>query len=544
MAISLSGQLADFDLPQIISVLEVGRVSGRLQANSPEGDGALFFFQGEIVAAEAGLFSGELAAFLVLSWNIGTFDFSRDTIERDRQIHRSNQGLCLEGMRLIDVSISDGAIYSPLAGTGVNRLADEQERVLAATDGKSNLKQIAAACGWPELAVCYFLEQLERAEVVTRQAPGTPVETVEEPRLRVLLVDDSKLMQKVLRRAYESDPGIKVVGVAENGEQALRMLHELKPDVVSLDLYMPVMDGVTALKRIMLSQPTPTVIVTSANPEDLDLTFESILRFGAIDFITKPTKSRGALDMQTGNMVERLYKAARVNLRGLRMVQPPPAAARKHAFRGECRGLIAAIAGTGGCLSFMQLVTALPTDLPFAMVGVLRFPESFLKAFVAYLNKCAPFDVQLANDGAPVLGGMCYLASEANYVRLEESAQGPVLRVKPRRDEVGLSDLFLDVGRIFKERGVGLILSGNREESLSGLASIRATNGITMAQLPESCVDPELPQRAIELELIDRVVLLPQISNDLSQTLMTRLRRAESGAESPERAKLWSRMSA
>jgi two-component system chemotaxis response regulator CheB len=431
-------------------------------------------------------------------------------------------------MRLVDESQNCSSRFERAPGADLSGHGPAQASVLAALDGPLDLDGVAAGSGLPRLAAYFYLEALEQAGAVRRRDDETPSserapQAEARGKVRVLLVDDSKLMQKVLTKLYESDPRVVVAGVAENGEEALEKLRELKPDLVSLDLYMPVMDGVTTLKRIMLSQPTPTMIVTSANPDDLDRTFESILRFGAIDFITKPAKHRGEMAMQAKNILSRLHKAAGVNLRGIRMVQPPPRRAQQRAYRGECRGLLTAVAGTGGCLSFMQLLTGLPTDLPLAVVGVLDFPQDFLKAFVSYLGKCSAFDVQLAADGASLFGGVCYLANARDRVKVERGARGPVLRVS--RDGAGPSELLMDAAKVFQERAVALLLSGEGEQGLPGMAAVRAAGGMTMAQLPESCVDPEQPRLAIEAGLVDRVVLLPRLFGELSQILMSRLRR-------------------
>lgn len=551
---SLSGGLFPFELPLVFTMLEMCHASGELEVRGSGGDGVVYFKRGAVVGARSGSMKGEPAALTTLGIRDGRFEFRCGEDVEDQGIERSNQGLCLEAMRLLDESQSSVLHYERLDSSlpvGIDAVA---VAVLAVLDHPSTLEEIKAASGLSGLAALYYLEKLERCGAVGHLEPGSRSGSIEpdssqQAVVRVLVVDDSKLMQKVLTRLYESDPGVVVVGVAENGEQALQKLHELKPDLVSLDLYMPVMDGVTALKRIMLSQPTPTMIVTSANPDDLDRAFESILRFGAIDFVTKPAKHRGEMGSQTKNILSRLRKAARVNLRGLRMVQPPPRASRQRAYRGECRGLVVAAAGTGGCLSFMQMLTGLPTDFPLAVVGVLDFPEGFLRAFVSYLAKISALDVQLATDGAALFGGVCYMASAGSRVRVERGSRGPVLKVADSGS--GPEELLMDAARVFGHRASGLALSGEGSRLLAGLAAIRASGGVTMAQLPETCVDPEQPRLAIEAGLVDRVVLLPRLFSELSQQFMSRLRRDHAGdgapvelAELTERESSWPRMSA
>ncbi len=526
MSWSLAGRLPDFDLPQIMSVLEVSRATGRLTVSSSRGEGVLRLADGSVVAAESPSARGELASFEVLSWSDGEFQFTAEEGHSVREIDRSNQGLCLEAMRLIDESSSPDTAFAPTRESA-DGLPEGSRTVLAALDrAGATVETVARQAGTSPVAALYWLEELERQGAVRRLADGGEIHPTADDNaaIRMLLVDDSRLMQKVLRRMYESDGDIEVVGVAENGEEALALLPELKPDVISLDLYMPVMDGVTTLKRIMLSQPTPTVIVTSANADELDLTFESILRFGAIDFITKPSKSRGQMDDQTTKILERIRKASRVNLRGVRMVQPAPQGPHKRAHRGRCRGLVAAVGGTGGCLSYLQLLTSLPTDLPFGVVGQLSFPRDFTRGLVSYLRKSARVEVQLAQDGVGIEGGVAYLASDADRLRIESTDSGPVLRVESTEEPVPPSLLFREAAASFAECSIGLVLSGTDQGALPGLGAIAAAGGACLGQLPESCVDPEPVEAALEMGLVQRVVLLPHISHELSQLWLSRLR--------------------
>ncbi len=523
---SLAGKLADFDLPQIMAVLEAGRATGILEVRTPGRDGVLHLRRGDVVSATSGRLQGEAAAVEILSWPWGQFAFFKAEVNQPRSVDRSNQGLCLEAVRLLDESRAGDVTFARAAGLEIASCSELERLLLVAMPEPTSLNEIAARCHLSPAAALFALEQLQGRGAV-RRCNGGGATPVAPDRVRVLLVDDSLLMQKALRHLYESDPGIEVVGVAGNGERALELLAELKPDVVSLDLYMPVMDGITTLKRIMLSQPTPTVIVTSAAADELDLTFESILRFGAIDFITKPSRNRGVAGGQADGIVDRLRNAARVNLRGVRMVQPAPRHSLKRAERTECRGLIAAYGGTGGCLSYMQFLTSLPTDVPLGVVGVLRFPADFLRAFVDYLSKSSTFTVELARDGAPIEGGVCYLAAESDGVGVEHGPAGPVLTVRRSEARTGPVGLFRDAAAVFRERSAGILLSGSDGDAIAGLASIRAAAGVTMVQLPETCVDPGQLHRAIELRLVDRIVLLAQISSDLSQALLARLRTAD-----------------
>jgi two-component system chemotaxis response regulator CheB len=536
MRASLHGRLEDFEMHLVLSMLEMGQVTGRLELRSPEYQGMLGFRSGIIVSAELGGLLGEPAALQMLAMGSGKFSFTRCEVGEERSIHSSNQSLLLEAQCLLAACESGEISYERVKYVMPESLDEVQKQILNALEDTVELGEIARTYSLSPLIMLYYLEQLEEVGAVSRCECGKAVtaEAVEK-KLRILLVDDSRLMQKVMRRLYESDPGVEVVGIAENGEQALYLLSELRPDVISLDLYLPEMDGVATLKRIMLSQPTPTVIVTSPNPEDLDLTFESMHRYGAVDFVTKPAKQRGELDMQADSIIHRMHTAARANLRGISMIPTPPRPVGSPG-RGESRAIVVASGGNGACLSFMQLLTAISADLPISIVGLLELPAAFMEAFTRYLRRCTALEVRLASHGAPLLGGVCYLAVSGSSLRLVEAPNGPVLEVDGDEKRTP-SRIFLDAAEIFGEHSVALLLSGQGDKELPGLTAIRAAGGVTMAQLPESCVDPEQPRQALELDVIDQVVLLPLISSDLSRFLMDRLRRGSAGSirrRSPE----------
>lgn len=526
----LTGRLEDFILPQVIALVEAVQSSGHLEVRGPGGSGNLDFRCGQIVAARHEHRTGELAAYLILSWSAGDFSFVRNGAEPQGDIGHSNQALCLEAMRLVDESKNPGLSFAPAREAPRQDLAEPLRRVLANLQaGSTTVKEIALSCRMSPLEAYYHAEKLVRVGAAVRIEDGQPGQGVAEPQtdtIRVLVVDDSELMRRALTRLFESDPAIRVVGTAASGQEALAKLSVLRPDVISLDLHMPEMDGVTTLKRIMLTDPTPTVIVTASSPESLDLTFETILRFGAIDFITKPSRTRGEMEEQGRYVLGRLHRAARVNLRGIRLFQPRPTAAPRRATPGECSSFVLAVAGTGACLSFMQLLSNLPADLPFGVLGLLPFPDDFLRAFVAYMNKYSAFELRLATDGARPASGVCYFTNGSSPLRLLSDEHGPVLR---SRSEYGPCDpnlLLYDTSQTFQTRAVGLVLSSESQDLVGGLGAIRAGGGMTLAQLPETCVDSEGPAEAVGLGLIDRTVVLNRISSDLSQFFMDRLRPA------------------
>jgi two-component system, chemotaxis family, protein-glutamate methylesterase/glutaminase len=546
MTLCLNGRLEDFLLPQVISLIEVVQSSGYLEITGSGGRGEISFRRGHIVDASLGERRGELAACLMLSWSTGEFAFRRAAAEPVGDMARGNQSLCLEAMRLLDESRN---LEVALTVCGEGRAPDEEgARILGAIRGGArSIAQVAEACGVPTLAAYYHVEGLERSGLVSRTAQ--PTGTREEDSgtkdaIRVLVVDDSEFMRRSLTRLFESDPFVEVVGVASGGAEALALLPSLRPDVISLDLHMPDMDGITTLKRIMLTHPTPTVIVTAASPDALDLTFDSILRFGAIDFITKPSRSRGDIQEQARYILRRLRGAARVNLRGLRLFQPRLSPVVRRAAPAPAEALLIAVGGTGGCLAFLQMLASLAPELPFGILGILPFPDEFLRAFVSYMGRYSAFHVRLAEDGVALTSGVCYLTNRTGPLRIVAAEGGAILRRSALHGPCDTNLLLYDGTQAFGSRTVGLLLSSESRDWTSGLAAVRAAGGLTMAQLPETCVDPEGPTGALRQGAVDRVAVLNRLSHDLSQFFIDRFAHAEGAGTATEGAETWPRSDA
>jgi two-component system, chemotaxis family, protein-glutamate methylesterase/glutaminase len=546
MKASLSGRLKDFEASQIVSMLEYGRMTGTLSIASAGGKGRLRFVDGRLVEAQSDSEEGELAAYLLVSAQEGFFRFARDDGRGPTQTLRSNQSLILESARLLDESRNPHLAFHRAAPIPPDLALNGARKVFRALGGGSTVPALAEILDRPPLEVLYHLERLERLGAVTRAlgAARQPAGKSCSDRIRVLVVDDSPLMQKVLTRLFQSDPGFEVVGIAANGAEALEKLPLLRPDLISLDLFMPVLDGPATLRRIMLTQPTPTVVVTSASTEALEVTFESILRLGAVDFVTKPSRSRGDLGEQTRLILNRARKAAHANLRGLRAVPPPVSSPRVRAGRVPCQGIVVAASGTGGGLAMMQLAGGLPADLPCAVIGLLPLPDEFLDAFAGFLRRTSPFGVEVARDGTVVTGGVVYVAGPDREFRLEARPEGPVLRLNAPGPTAASGGLMIDAAGIFGSRAAAIVLSGEGDEALVGLTAVRAAGGVTMAQLPETCVDPEQCEQAIAAGLIDRVVLPGQLAGGLSHLHLERSRFGGLLAPTQEVADSWSERNA
>ncbi len=361
---------------------------------------------------------------------------------------------------------------------------------------------------------------------VPRPAVGEPEGAGPEATTRVLVVDDSSMMRGFLTRLYQRDPRLEVVGAARDGKEALSMLSHLRPDVVSLDLFMPVLDGVATLKRIMLTQPTPTVIVTAGNPDDLSEAVESCMRFGALGFVRKPHNSPAERAEQENAILEQIHNAAGAEVTGIRMFADRGRANRIRSVPGPCRGLVVISGGVGSDRPLQRLLAEMPADLPVAVVAELSLAAGFLRAFHSLAEKSSVFSVELAEPGKELRGGVCYLAGREQKLRIGGEKSRPVLEAP------GGGSLFRDAVDLFGAASMGILLSGEGEPPGQGLLEMRVASGFTLVQNPATCVHPEQTRRARELELVDVFASPAQLAGAVTRWVLSRLEQTSDASPS------------
>ena len=247
--------------------------------------------------------------------------------------------------------------------------------------------------------------------VFAETAPHRPVTHPKEP-IRVLIVDDSTVLRKIIKEMFSADTQLKVVGEAEHGLKALELISELKPDVVTLDVNMPVMDGLTTIKHIMIKCPTPVVMFSTLTGQGAKETFEA-LRYGAIDFLQKPSSLlKEDLKSQHELIISRVKNAARAGIDAVRYLRPAQAATSiKSTLNTPCQWVFAIGSSYGGYGSLLGLIPELKPDLPAAFISALYSTPSHVDAFTRYLDDHSPLVVCRAIDGQTIEPGSCYLAS-------------------------------------------------------------------------------------------------------------------------------------
>jgi two-component system, chemotaxis family, protein-glutamate methylesterase/glutaminase len=363
-------------------------------------------------------------------------------------------------------------------------------------------------------------------------------------RIKVLVVDDSALMRKLIPIILERDPAIEVVGTAMDGAFALRKIEELRPDVVTLDLEMPRMDGMETLRLIMRNAPRPVIVFSTHSREGAYSTFKA-LALGAIDFVAKPKDAAsGHLDPIAFQLIEKIKVAKRAG--GLKKlptleVEPQPSLKRKSPAMIAPSRIIAIGVSTGGPNALQYLLAQIPADFPAAFVIVQHMPEGFTDMFARRLDECCAMDIQEAKSGDLLVAGRVLICPGNRHM---------MVRRMPRGEMVVLSDsppinghrpsvdvLFHSVAQEFGLTAVGLLMTGMGEDGAEGLGAIKAAGGMTIAQSEETCVVSGMPRAAIVKGYANKILPLENLGNYLIAQYSSRSSSGEKseGSDRPEK---------
>jgi len=333
-------------------------------------------------------------------------------------------------------------------------------------------------------------------------------------RVRVLVVDDSALMRQVLTRALGADPGLEVVGAAPDPYVARDKIKALSPDVLTLDVEMPRMDGLAFLERLMRARPMPVVMVSSLTESGCATTLRA-LELGALDFVTKPKVGLAeSLDVLTAEVVEKVKAAAGARLRAPRPAAAGAAPAIQAGLFRTTDTVLALGASTGGTEALREVLTALPPDAP-GIVVVQHMPERFTRAFADRLDGLCAVRVKEAEEGDRVLPGHVLIAPGNHHMRVRRdgatyrvhlSQEDPVNRHRPSVDV-----LFDSAAAALGPNAIGVIMTGMGNDGARGLLAMRRAGARTVAQDEASCVVFGMPKEAIALGAAAHVVPLGQI---------------------------------
>ncbi|RYZ58293.1 MAG: chemotaxis-specific protein-glutamate methyltransferase CheB [Proteobacteria bacterium] len=338
----------------------------------------------------------------------------------------------------------------------------------------------------------------------TARPSNEPVARSGSAKKRVLIVDDSKTIQEFLKKVFAEDPEIEVVGVANHPGEAETILASTKVDVMTLDIQMPVMDGVSFLEKLMPVRPMPVVMLTSMSPEDGNHVLKA-LDLGAVDYIQKPKLSDMAILGPT--ICEKVKAAANAHIQKKSKThvatQKPKAAGT--GVRGQ--HIVAIGASTGGTVALADVLTALPAEIP-PIVIVQHIPPVFSKAFADRLNVLCPFEVKEAEDGDELLSGRVLIAPGGKQMEVVSSGGRMIVRLNDsepvNRHKPSVDYLFDSVARLTKGKSLGIILTGMGADGARGMLAMKQAGCHTVAQDEKSCVVYGMPKEAVKLGGVDQ----------------------------------------
>lgn len=339
-------------------------------------------------------------------------------------------------------------------------------------------------------------------------------------RVRVLVVDDSAYLRKVLSEMLGRHPMISVVGTAYNGRDALERVLELEPDVITLDLNMPEMNGVEFLREQMARKPIATVVVSIVN-EDEDLAGQAV-DAGAAEFVQKPTHLASAEILQIERELQaKVLTASRIP--GSRLLDPEGRVRRAPSARTRSVDAVVLGLSTGGPRALRYLARSLPGDIPVPLAAVVHMPIGYTLPFAQALDEISELEVLEAENGLEMRPGRLILAQAGIHLGFESVGEAVVCRLAvdplahPHRPSV--DELFRSAAEVYGHRLLGVVLTGMGDDGTRGAAWIKAQGGQILAEAEETCVVYGMPRSVFEAGLADDMAPLYRIPEAILERL-------------------------
>jgi len=342
----------------------------------------------------------------------------------------------------------------------------------------------------------------------------------------VLVVDDSPICRQLICDALSKDPDMEIVGMAADGREAISLSVALKPSVITMDVEMPVMDGLTAVENIMADNPTPILVLT-ADPRHQapELTCKA-LELGALALQVKPSLDAGPEAWNLAREVK-LLSSVRVirHLRGVARKRPPPpqvsSPQQAAAFSNSPFGIVVAVSSTGGPQVIHKLLSELPGDFPVPIAIVQHINASFSESLAGWLASASKLKVRLAQDGDSLMPGSVLVAPPGKHMVIPSRGRVALLGGDARDGHIPSGTSLLEsAARVYGRRTLGMVLTGMGTDGAEGMSAIKAAGGRTLAQSEESCVVFGMPGAAIARKAVDQVVH----ADDLSQAVLRLVR--------------------
>ena len=346
------------------------------------------------------------------------------------------------------------------------------------------------------------------------------------PKIRVLVVDDSAFFRKRLIEMFNKIEGVEVIGEADNGLNAVRASRSLHPDVITMDVAMPVMDGITAVKRIMIDSPTAILMLSSLTKEDATATLDA-LDAGAVDFLSKDFGSQpGGLEAATSVLAERIYSLAKHAYPPPRFTaknEPVKIPVQKRSICKERYQLVAIGASTGGPVALQTILTSLPADFPLPILLVVHMPANFTPAFAERLNAQSRISIKEAVDGDLLQPGLALLAPGGTQMTVElQGRLRSIVRIKKadasQTYKPSVDVTFSSLANTSKNV-LAIVLTGMGSDGLEGARLLKSCGSSVWSQDEASCVVFGMPQAVQKAGLSDRVFPINQIGSALVKVI-------------------------
>jgi len=346
-------------------------------------------------------------------------------------------------------------------------------------------------------------------------------------KIRVLVVDDSALMRMMISDILNSERKIEVVATAKDGEDGIKKVTELKPDVVTLDVEMPRLDGLQALGYIMSEIPTPVVMVSAYTQEGAEATLRA-LEYGAVDFVAKPSGPiSGDINTVGDELIAKVKTAATVNLDNLEFIRPKKVSENyiKPRSQKDVPGVkvVAIGASTGGPRALGQILPQLDPDIAAGLLIVQHMPIKFTKAFAARLDRESKIDIKEAKAGDKIEPGRALIAPGDYHMTVRRKMSGketagiidlnqdpPVYGLRPTVDK-----MMLSAAEVYGDKTVAVILTGMGSDGAKGMRAIKENKGRTIAQDKDTCVVYGMPKAAVREGAVDKVIPLDKIAEEI-----------------------------
>jgi two-component system, chemotaxis family, protein-glutamate methylesterase/glutaminase len=334
--------------------------------------------------------------------------------------------------------------------------------------------------------------------------------------VKVLIVDDSSFMRKALEQILASESSLEIVGTAADGQEAIQKIHQLHPDVVLLDIEMPVMDGLTALARIMSECPTPTLMLSALNKKDTAIAIKS-LEYGAVDFISKPSGVISYdIDKLSAEIISKVKAASNVNVARIKLPLPGNNYQLPNTAIARPKKIVIIGASTGGPSAIAQILSGLPRDISVAIIIVQHMSPGFISPFVDRLKWSCPLKISIAQRGEIIIPGTVLVAPGGYHTMISANGSGNKIQLS-RKAAVqsvypSIDNAMISAAKTYGKDALGVLLTGLGSDGAIGLKTIKDAGGSTIAEDESTCVVFGMPKAAIELGCVDEILPLPGIA--------------------------------